>query len=119
MAGVIEGRTRTFTAGAAIEAHRCLKLSSGDVQHAGATDEVIAFSDRKVASGDAISCILGNAEGTVKLEAADAITAGAVVYCKADGKIDDQADSSKKVGKAITAAAAAGDLIEVMPLVEM
>lgn len=51
---------------------------------------------------------------TFKAKAAGAITAGAIVYGRADGEIDDVSTSSAvAVGRALEAASGAGSIIEV------
>lgn len=60
--------------------------------------------------------VLGAGTGTVRMVAAAAITAGAPVYTSASGKVTATwAATAFIVGRALTAAAAADDLIEVAP----
>ena len=60
--------------------------------------------------------ILGAVPGTVKMVANAAITAGAMVYTAAAGKVTPTYGATLfLVGRALTAAAADGDLIEVAP----
>lgn len=59
--------------------------------------------------------LLGIAPGTIKMIANAAVTAGAPVYTEAAGKVSATYGATKfLVGRALTAAAADGDLIEVM-----
>lgn len=58
--------------------------------------------------------ILGCAAGTVKMVASKAITAGSPLYTAASGKVTDTYGATAFiVGRALTAAGADGDLIEV------
>lgn len=58
--------------------------------------------------------MLGATPGTVKMVASKAITAGAPVYTAASGKVTDTYGATAFiVGRALTTAAADGDLIEV------
>lgn len=60
--------------------------------------------------------ILGAVPGTVKMVANAAVTAGAMVYTAAAGKVSPTYGATLfLVGRALTAAAADGDLIEVAP----
>jgi predicted RecA/RadA family phage recombinase len=53
--------------------------------------------------------------GTILCKAAGAFSAGAVVYGRASGLVDDISTSSAiKIGTALEAATAANDLVEVM-----
>ena len=64
--------------------------------------------------------ILGAVPGTVKMVANAAITAGAMVYTAAAGKVSPTYGGTLfLVGRALTAAAADGDLIEVAPCFPM
>lgn len=116
MSQYVDTPTRTFTAGAAIGQYIRVYLSSGKLAVAGLTNkeigqaEVAAFAD-----GDVIPVRLRTAQGTCKMVAAGAITAGAAVYTAASGKIDDVATSTGfLVGTALEAATAANDVIEVL-----
>ncbi|HOE97280.1 MAG TPA: DUF2190 family protein [Candidatus Sumerlaeota bacterium] len=116
MSQFIEGRTKTFRAGEALASNRLVILSSGTVIYADATHKPIGVTRNAAANGEPVAIDLMNLQGTVKIEASAAITAGASVYGTADGKIDDaDPGSGVIVGKAMEAAADAGDLIEVLP----
>lgn len=113
MAQFTEGPTRTFTAGAAIAAHLRVKLSSGELAAAGASDvelgtmEVASFADN-----DVVPVRLRTAEGTCKMTASEAITAGNPVYAAASGKV--ASTGTVYCGTALEAATANGDVIEVL-----
>jgi len=69
------------------------------------------------AASDPLTCKLLNAPGSHKLVAGAAIARGASVCAIAGGKIDDSAlAGSYEIGIAVEAAAADGDVIEVIPV---
>lgn len=111
---------RTFITGAAVSAKRLMKLSSGEVVHntATATDDPIGVSCYAGADGDAIGVRLINDAGTFEVTAAGAIDADADVYAADDGKVQAlpaAAGTYRRIGKAIEAATADGDIIEILP----
>jgi hypothetical protein len=111
---------KTFITGAAVSAKRLVKLSSGEVVHntATATDDPIGISQYAGADGDAIGVRLINDAGTFECTAAGAITADADVYAAADGKVQAlpaAAATYRRIGKALEAATADGDIIEILP----
>lgn len=115
MSQFVESATRTFQAGAALSQHRRVILSSGVLQYAGATDRSLGTLERDTfAANDYVAVRLRTAQGTKKMVAAGAITAGAYVYGAASGKVDDVGYLVE--GIALEAASADGDLIEVQPL---
>lgn len=116
MTQYVDGNYKTFTASGIIYPFRLVKLASvGVVSLAGLTYQPIGASDRYAASGAPVNIKLLTGAGTVKLEAEDAITMGAVVYGRASGCVDDSsANSALKVGIALETATAAGDIIEVL-----
>lgn len=68
-------------------------------------------------SGDkAAVALLGCAAGTMKMVADAAVAVGDKVYTRAAGKVGAHATGAFLVGRAITAAAADGDIIEVAPI---
>jgi hypothetical protein len=114
-------RTRfSLEAAAALAAHRLVKLSSGKAAYmtATATDDLIGVNELACASGGQAGGKFINCEGTIEVEAAGAITAGADVYAAADGKVSAlsaTAGTYRKIGIAMKAASAAGSIIEVLP----
>lgn len=79
-----------------------------------ATRPIGPVVDEAAIGDDVAVAVLGCANGTLLLTAVKAITAGAPVYTAAGGKVTDAyAATSYIVGRALTAAAADGDLIEV------
>lgn len=116
-----DGCTKTFTAGAAFIAHALVQLSSGKVieNTATATHNPIGVAEFAAdADGDIVSVRLLNSDGTIEMVASGAITSGADVYADADGKISAlpaAAATYRKIGIALEAATADGDIIEVLP----
>ena len=103
----------TATAGAAIEIHRRVKLS-GDrtVIKAGAEND-IGTVRAAVVSGDLVGVIVPTKPGTVKMVASGVIAVNATVEAAADGKVATLAVGIK-LGIVLEAAAADGDVIEVL-----
>lgn len=113
MSQFVETATKMFTAGAAIAMYLRVKLSAGLLAKAGSTDhELGTLESASFASGDVRAVRLRSAQGTCKMVAAGAITAGNPVYAAANGKID--ASGTVLLGIALEAAAADGDIIEVL-----
>lgn len=83
----------------------------------GITERGIGYATRAGASGDSIAVALHSKQGTVKVVAAAAIAADAIVYSAASGKVSVSASTAYPLGIAMEAAAADGDVIEIMPLV--
>lgn len=114
MSQYVETACRAFTAGGAIGQYLRVK-TPGALALAGASDVAIGTAEESAfASGDVIAVRLANAQGTRKMVAAGAISAGSVVYAAADGQVDDTGTVIQ--GRALEAATNAGDIIEVMPL---
>lgn len=117
MSQINEGPTKTFTAGAAIGKHILVKLSSGKLAVAGLGEEFLGtLEDASFADGDLRAVRLRSAQGTLKAVASGAFSAGAVVYGRAAGKVDDISTTSAiRLGIALEAATAANDIVEVLP----
>ena len=110
-----ENGNKAFVNGAtAIARYTRVKLSSGVLAVAGATDKDIGVLDRRAQANDYANVRLRTAEGTDCMIASEAITAGATVYTAADGKIGNTATGAFQVGTALEAATADGDVIEVL-----
>lgn len=109
--------TKTFTAGAALEAKRRVKIKSGttttppEVEYAGAGEQHIGITEYAVASAELVAVKLRTAPGTHEMTAAGAFALGATLYGAANGKVDD-ASSGTAIGKALEAATADGDIVE-------
>lgn len=109
----------TLVATNAIVAYVLAKLASGEavVATATATDEAVGVTTEGVAAGALVGIRLLSS-GTTKIVASGAIAAGAVVYQAAGGKVSAlpvAAGTYRRVGIALNAAAADGDVIEVLP----
>lgn len=118
MAQQVSSDCRAFTAGAAIAQYLRVKLSSGKLAlaGAGATDGALELGTMETpsfADGDVASVRLKSASGTRKCVAAGAISAGAVFYGAANGKISATV-SGVPAGVALEASSADGDVIEVL-----
>jgi hypothetical protein len=103
------------TAGAAIGQYKLVKVSGANVVvTTAATERVLGCSQADAAdSGESLAITHG---GRVKLKASGAITKGARVVPAADGEIAADAGTSTHIacGVALEAAAADGDVIEVL-----
>ena len=109
---MIEGHIRTFTAGEALEAHRRIKLSSGNVVHAGDEEAAIGVTEYAVVNGELVAVRLINAGGTIECCAAGAISASGAIYAAADGKVEAAGTTAR--GFALEEALADGDIIECL-----
>lgn len=83
----------------------------------GITERGIGYATRDGAIGDTVSVALHSKPGTVKVVAAAAIAADAIVYSAASGKVSVSASTAFPLGIALEAASADNDVIEIMPLV--
>lgn len=114
MPGMNESGCISCVAGAAIAPNTRVKLVSGKLQVAAAADrELGTLEERSFADGDVRAVRLRNAQGTRLMIADAAVVAGADVFTRANGKVGATATGAYRVGLALTAAAADGDLIEV------
>ena len=117
MSQYVETGTKSFIAGGSISANTFVKFSSvGVVATAGATEYPIGVALEPAAKDGHVAVRLLNSQGTVKVVAADGVTAGAKVYCKANGKCDDTSGSDKLAGIALETASQTGDIIEIIPI---
>lgn len=113
MSQYFETPCRPFSVSSAIGANLRVKLSAGVLALAGSTDTELGTLDNPVVTGDTVASVrLRTAQGTAKMVASEAITANNPVYAAASGKI--AASGTILVGKAIEAANADGDVIEVL-----
>lgn len=115
MTSHVETNTRRFpTGGTAIGRYLRVTLPSGDLAVAGIADNDIGTIEYEVFTSDTEAAVrLKTAVGTRKMVAAAAVTAGAIVYAAASGKVDDTV-SAQRIGIALEAATADGDIIEVL-----
>ena len=115
MSQAIEGRTKAFTAGAAIGQWILVKLTAGKLAAAALGEEWLGvLEEASFADGDLRSVALRSAEGTIKCVASGAFAAGAIVYGQAAGKVDDIPTAALRVGMALEAATALNDIVEVL-----
>ena len=117
MAQQVDVNTKAFEASAAIAQYaRVVLASDGTVSTAGLTDKDIGVATREaLAAGDIIAVRLRSGAGTHKAIAAEALAAGAAVHTAAGGRVADTATATgSRNSTAITAAAADGDIIEVL-----
>lgn len=110
----------TLEAGAAVASKRLVKLSSGTMVYntETETDNPIGATEYATASGENGSVRLLSEAGTLELTASGAISQDADVYAADDGEIQalpTAAGTYRKVGIAMEAATADGDIIQVLP----
>lgn len=112
VAAVHPNGNATFTAGATIVLGDVLKFSGTSViPTAAVTDAAIAVALDGAASGDIVpAAILGAFTGTVLVKAAGAIAKGAQIAATG---VTTGGATDVIIGRALDAAAASGDLIEV------
>ena len=95
-----------------------VKLVAGVLQVAVANDgpaaELGTLEERSFAAGDVVAVRAKNVSGTRKMVADAAVVAGAAVFSRAAGKVGATSTGAFRVGIALTAAAADGDVIEVL-----
>lgn len=108
----------TLVTGAAVSAHRLVKLSGATAIHntVTSTDLPIGVSKYAADSGAVVAIDDVKKGGTVELTASGEIAAGAAVYAAADGRVSALPAASGTylyIGEAIEAATATGDVIEV------
>ena len=108
----VETPTKTFTAAAAVSRRRRVKLNGADIEHCTSGDAGIGYVLNDAEIGETVSVRLDNAQGTHEAVADGAITAGAVVYAAAAGRV--AAAGSVEVGVALSAATAQDDLVEIL-----
>lgn len=117
MSQFVDGQTKTFIADEAIAINLRVKLDSdGKVTIAGLADKELGTAVTPAfAAGDPVAVRLRTAAGTHKMIAVEALAVGSVVYTETAGKVQDTAQATAfQVGVALEAAAADGDVIEVL-----
>jgi len=115
MSQFVETACKTFTAGAARDQYLRVKRSGTDLATAGVNDASLGTQEREsFATTDEVSVRLRTAQGSRKMMAAGAFSAGAKLYAAAAGKVDDVGYILE--GIALEAATADGDIVEVMPV---
>jgi hypothetical protein len=114
MSQFVETPTRADTAAGAVNQFLRVK-TPGAVAAAGALEQSFGTMDRNCLAAGPCTVRLKTAQGTRKMIAAGAISAGSVVYGAASGKISAVANPNIE-GVALEAASADGDVIEVAVL---
>lgn len=113
-------RTRTYTAGAALSAFRRVKMDStaDQVVHADAADgdAWIGWTTQAYSSGDPATIVMRDGGLTAKVESAGAITADAIIFPADAGKVTATASRQSPVGRARSASAASGQIVEMQTL---
>ena len=112
----IPGLRFSLPAGGAVARHRFVAASSDKAIQAVVTSQVIGVSMNEVTAEEntAGGHIVEIADGLVMVEAAGAISSGAIVYPDANGKATaTQGSNAVQAGIAITSASTAGELITV------
>lgn len=103
-----------------VNGQRLVKLSSGTFVYctATATDDPVGATLYNAAAGEPVAVKTLNDQGSLELEAAGAIAQDADVFAAASGKISAEPAAAgiyRRVGKALQAATADGDVIEMLP----
>lgn len=119
MASYNDSGIRTFTAGEALAANRRVKFITGTstVTYADADEECIGFTERAVASGEAVAVRLNNHQGTFLAVASAAIDISVdnTLEATADGKVATQSAGTTRY-IALQDASGDGSIIEVFPV---
>lgn len=114
----VDDGTKSFLAGEDLARHRVVKLTTTAQQvtyvDSGA-DSPIGVTKAAIASGLFGPVWLFTKEGTITCTASEAITVNTLVYPDVDGKVSD-AGLGDPIGRALQAATADNDEIEVLPL---
>jgi len=109
---------KSFRAGEAITKRRWVELDN--VTHQvdqidSVTSVQIGVAQNDVAANEIVNVAMAVAGSSIACEASKAIAVGAPVYLSANGRVSDSSSSSaRRVGTALDAAGAAGDLIQVL-----
>ena len=108
---------QAYVAGEAITQYARVKInSSRQLLEADVDDKGIGTALTGGASGDSVTVKLWSAPGTHKMIANGAFSLNDVLYTSDEGEVDDDPALGVAVGRALEAATAAGDIVEVMPL---
>lgn len=108
---------KSFTTAEAITQYARVKInSSGLLLEADADDKGIGTAQIAAASGEVCTVRLWTKQGTHKMVAAGGFSLNDVVYAADEGLIDDALTGGVAVGRALEAATAANDVVEVLPI---
>lgn len=116
-ATTVKNNTRTFVAGEALDAYMLVDIESdGSVTKASETSvsTQIGYTVAPAASGEAATISLVVGGGTSYAIADGAVAIGEVIYSAAGGKVSAAGVGAQRVGLAVSAATADGDVIEVI-----
>lgn len=102
-------------AAAALAAHRLVNFTSTGLNYPTANGTADGVTQYAIASGEYGTAVT---LGTAKIEAEEAITKGAEIEVGTDGKAAAKTVGGIAVGKALEAASADGDIIEVLLFVQ-
>lgn len=110
----------TLNAKTAVSESRLVKMNGSQVEHntETSTDEPVAVSQYAFGADEDGALDTLNKAGTIGVSAAGAITAGAKVYAAAAGQIQaipTAAATYREIGTAVEAAAAADEIIQIIP----
>lgn len=107
---------KTFIAGETLAINRRVKQDSTakQVKYSDSTDDYVGVTQEAVSSGDHVNIKLRTAPGTMKMTCAGGVQLNDLVYAATDGKIDDVV-TTYAIGRALEAATANNDVIEVLP----
>jgi hypothetical protein len=116
MSQFVDGNTKAFRATEAIPMYSRVKITSTGVAVAGlAEKEIGTAATSAFAAGELVTVRLRTAAGTHKMIAIEALTVGSEVYTETSGKVQDTAQATSfRIGVALEAATADGDIIEVL-----
>ena len=111
--------SKSFEAAEALEQARRVKVnSSGTVEYADADAVGDGVTMQRAASGETVAVRMFNNPGTYEITGAGSFSVGDTVYAAADGKVQavpTAAGTYYKVGKAMEASAADGNIVEIFP----
>lgn len=116
MSNRVDGDTKVFVASAAIpRGARVVLASNGTISAAGiAAKEIGTALNAAFAAGDRVTVKLRSGSGTHTMIASAALAVGVTAFTAALGKIGASASTAFQIGTVLTAAAADGDLVEVL-----
>jgi len=112
----VDGNTKSFLNGSSVIGQGLrVKLTTGALALAGATDAEIGVADRTLVASEHGAVRLRTSSGTTPMVADGAISNGAAVYTAASGQVSStEGTGAYQIGIALEAATAAGDIIEVL-----
>ena len=115
-ATTVQNNSRSFVAGEALDAYLVVFVqSTGTVVKAtgGENEPKVGFTVAPIASGEVANISLIHGGGTSYGLASEAISIGDILFATAGGKVGLLGGNLARVGIALTAATADGDVVEV------